>query len=238
MPVLLVASRLAPVHANKIQRIASSNGHIYVIDTIGLQFNVVDRHGLGSGWIRAERSWFRQVEPAHLFRTVTGRCPGTASASYFYHLIDSWVIMARTVGGCPTDADFDSGPNDRERFESRGDVCLRQHCAYPIASSYRASLRTWPNAIGGRARLQSQPASLGRYPARLSAQCYPSISLPLVDGEAVRVPHSSTAADMDSARPEQGHTRRRGCPPLRPGPGAGRHQNGHLRARPRLQLKS
>ncbi len=35
---------------------------------LGLQFSIARRHGLRSGWIRAERSWFRQIAPPHLFR--------------------------------------------------------------------------------------------------------------------------------------------------------------------------
>ncbi len=59
------------------------------------------------------------------FATVTGGCSGTASEPYFYDVIDGSVTMAGTLAGSSTDADFDSGPDDGESFEVRGDVCLR-----------------------------------------------------------------------------------------------------------------
>ena len=101
------------------------DGDIDVIDTSDCSSALLADTGLDPDGFGPNDLGFDKLNRRVYFATVAGGCPGTASEPYFYDVIDGSVTMAGTLAGCPTDADFDSGPDDGESFEFRGDVSLR-----------------------------------------------------------------------------------------------------------------
>lgn len=101
------------------------DGDIDAIDTSDCSSALLADTGLDPDGFGPNDLGFDKLNRRVYFATVTGGCPGTASELYFYDVVGGSVTMAGTLAGCSTDADFDSGPDDEESFEFRGDLSFR-----------------------------------------------------------------------------------------------------------------